>query len=291
MEAAADAQSISQAPQPNEDDFQCPVCLDLVFKPCVNTCGHVFCFWCMFNAMSGVTASKCPLCRTKYAQLPSVCHALHGFLTTAFPATYQRRALEMQQVEANANIRTMAALPHPQTPFQCVRCVRLAVHPCVPGCGHVFCAACLSEVVHSTRKCPLDCQAPLKAMPSVCRAIQQLLPEAQSASITPDASPPPSIVTCKQTHFGVGCDGCGQYPIVGKRFQCQDCPEEIGFDLCEDCHATPSATMTGRFNQTHHPHHHMTEVPPEGFLHEIQRQCPELTMEQILECIEFSNTD
>lgn len=27
------------------DDWKCPICLELLYKPCVNTCGHVFCFW------------------------------------------------------------------------------------------------------------------------------------------------------------------------------------------------------------------------------------------------------
>ena len=36
-------------------------------------------------------------------------------------------------------------------------------------------------------------------------------------------------------HFGVGCDGCGEYPISGRAYRCTECPEEIGFDLCEAC--------------------------------------------------------
>ncbi len=33
---------------------------------------------------------------------------------------------------------------------------------------------------------------------------------------------------------GWTCDGCGVAPIVGKRFECLQCP---GFDLCIACHA------------------------------------------------------
>lgn len=30
------------------EDWRCPTCLDLVYKPAVNSaCGHVFCFWCL----------------------------------------------------------------------------------------------------------------------------------------------------------------------------------------------------------------------------------------------------
>ncbi len=27
------------------ENWKCPICLDVLYKPCVNTCGHVFCFW------------------------------------------------------------------------------------------------------------------------------------------------------------------------------------------------------------------------------------------------------
>ena len=51
-------------------------------------------------------------------------------------------------------------------------------------------------------------------------------------------------------HIGIGCDCCGAYPIRGKRFKCLDCPEAVGFDLCEACHRG-SLVSYGRFNQRH----------------------------------------
>ncbi|CAK9174318.1 unnamed protein product [Ilex paraguariensis] len=33
------------------DEFQCCVCLDLLYKPVVLGCGHLSCFWCVFKAM------------------------------------------------------------------------------------------------------------------------------------------------------------------------------------------------------------------------------------------------
>lgn len=44
------------------------------------------------------------------------------------------------------------------------------------------------------------------------------------------------------------------YPIVGKRYKCQDCEEAIGFDLCETCYSN-SSKLPGRFNQQHTPDH------------------------------------
>ena len=36
----------------------------------------------------------------------------------------------------------------------------------------------------------------------------------------------------KIIHFGVRCDGCGKFPIIGIRYKCGVCPN---FDYCEDC--------------------------------------------------------
>ena len=36
----------------------------------------------------------------------------------------------------------------------------------------------------------------------------------------------------KLIHFGVTCDGCGTFPIVGCRYKCAVCDD---FDFCEEC--------------------------------------------------------
>ncbi|XWS31289.1 hypothetical protein CRYUN_Cryun23aG0064600 [Craigia yunnanensis] len=55
-------------------------------------------------------------------------------------------------------------------------------------------------------------------------------------------------------HIGVGCDACGMFPIVGDRYECKDCTEIAGFDLCGDCYNT-RPKLPGRFNQRHTPEH------------------------------------
>jgi len=39
-------------------------------------------------------------------------------------------------------------------------------------------------------------------------------------------------ISNKVMHFGVKCDGCGAFPIVGCRFKCAVCDN---FDYCEEC--------------------------------------------------------
>ncbi|MQM01691.1 hypothetical protein Taro_034448 [Colocasia esculenta] len=63
-----------------------------------------------------------------------------------------------------------------------------------------------------------------------------------------------SVEDMFKIHVRVGCDSCGMYPIVGKRYKCKDCKEKIGFDLCESCYNTRSK-LPARFNQQHTPDH------------------------------------
>ncbi|KAK9452951.1 SPX domain-containing protein [Dipodascopsis uninucleata] len=47
---------------PQIEDYSCPVCLSIVFKPIRVKCGHVFCLTCL-TKMQRMMRSSCPLCR------------------------------------------------------------------------------------------------------------------------------------------------------------------------------------------------------------------------------------
>merc|ERR1711862_1009020 len=66
------------------------------------------------------------------------------------------------------------------------------------------------------------------------------------------------------THFGLGCDGCGIWPIQGDAWEDANCPENVGFHLCDACYQLGfhRRVITGRFNQTHMPKHIMVKVTP-----------------------------
>ncbi|KAJ1694016.1 hypothetical protein LUZ63_010714 [Rhynchospora breviuscula] len=87
-----------------EDDyssslFQCCVCLDLLYKPIVLSCGHTSCFWCVHNAMQIVQESHCAVCRQSYSHFPSICQLLHLLLLKLEPVAYKRREREVLEDE------------------------------------------------------------------------------------------------------------------------------------------------------------------------------------------------
>lgn len=82
------------------EDFECALCHDLWFDPCVAPCGHVFCRACLRRCVdaSRATCLKCPLCRRPLhvvakAELVA-CDPLGRLLEDRFPDEYARRRTE-----------------------------------------------------------------------------------------------------------------------------------------------------------------------------------------------------
>ncbi|CAJ2670272.1 unnamed protein product [Trifolium pratense] len=73
------------------DSFCCCVCLDLLYKPIVLSCGHICCFWCVYKSMNCLRESQCPTCRHQYYHFPTVCQTLHFLLLKIYPVAYNRR--------------------------------------------------------------------------------------------------------------------------------------------------------------------------------------------------------
>ncbi|XP_027360450.1 E3 ubiquitin-protein ligase PRT1-like isoform X2 [Abrus precatorius] len=81
------------------EPFVCCVCLDLLHKPIVLSCGHISCFWCVHKSMSGLHESHCPICRHPYYHFPTICQMLHYLLLKIYPDAYRRREKEMLEKE------------------------------------------------------------------------------------------------------------------------------------------------------------------------------------------------
>ncbi|ESW12588.1 hypothetical protein PHAVU_008G125500 [Phaseolus vulgaris] len=73
------------------ESFVCCVCLDLLYKPIVLSCGHICCFWCVYNSMNCLRESQCPVCRHQYYHFPTVCQLLHFLLLKIYTVAYKRR--------------------------------------------------------------------------------------------------------------------------------------------------------------------------------------------------------
>ncbi|XWS22380.1 hypothetical protein CRYUN_Cryun29cG0028900 [Craigia yunnanensis] len=72
------------------------------FKPVVLACGHMSCFWCVYNAMNHFHESNCPICRCPYNHFPSVCELLHFLLLKLYPIAYKRRERQVREEEKRA---------------------------------------------------------------------------------------------------------------------------------------------------------------------------------------------
>ncbi|KAF5746328.1 hypothetical protein HS088_TW06G00499 [Tripterygium wilfordii] len=81
------------------DSFICCVCLDLLYKPIVLSCGHMACFWCVYGSMSNLSESHCPICRHSYYHFPTICEMFHYLLLKLYPLTYKRREKQIMEEE------------------------------------------------------------------------------------------------------------------------------------------------------------------------------------------------
>jgi len=99
MESPNSCSSIAMDADDGSEFFLCVICLELVYKPVVQSCGHVFCFWCVHRAMNSDRESYCSLCRSPYNHFPRVCELLHFLLLKAFPEDYRLREKQIQEEE------------------------------------------------------------------------------------------------------------------------------------------------------------------------------------------------
>jgi len=305
--AAADtaAPPLPTEEERSSEEAACPVCRELIYKPTVNSCGHTFCFWCLHRSMDPLDCSSCPICRAPFVHLPAPCLALHLHLNAAFPAEYAHRAAETLANETEWQTSSPQLATEGEPDWSCVECRRTpAKHTRVSVCGHLTCADCFD--IGLTRPCA-SCAARQVYVPKPCRLICALHgdeapaeapspQDAEAEACAPEASshaspdPPAGGAAAAErayVHFGVGCDGCGIYPITGLAWKCQECPDAVGYDLCDDCHGAPLSA--GRFGQSHLPAHRMEEREQVQTLwHTLAAANPEMSLRDIVQLVEVA---
>lgn len=78
------------------DDFDCPLCGDVLYQPVTTTCGHTFCKSCICRA--GDHTNKCPICRRilHITQDYGVALLLQEVIKKHFPKKLERRQKEIE---------------------------------------------------------------------------------------------------------------------------------------------------------------------------------------------------
>ncbi|KAI3454705.1 hypothetical protein Pfo_011368 [Paulownia fortunei] len=77
------------------DDYDCTLCLKLLYEPITTPCGHSFCRSCLFQSMD--RGNRCPLCRTVLFISPRTCAisvTLNNIIQKNFPEEFAERKLE-----------------------------------------------------------------------------------------------------------------------------------------------------------------------------------------------------
>ncbi|KAK9807925.1 hypothetical protein WJX73_002872 [Symbiochloris irregularis] len=255
------------------------------------------CFWCMHFAMSPFSQSKCPLCREQYVHLPGVCGMLHKYLQKAFPEEYARRAQDTAEDEVRYGVSSLAdtdgsEADTPGDPAEGWRPEDFSAPVLARPAPLPQLDRLLQELFPEQREQQM---AALQAStwPPSQAAIEGLQPPAATVAPQPSGSAAvgrgsgltlpnlSSAFSDRFVHYRIGCDSCGVFPIVGKRYHCKDCSEQIGFDLCGACY-DGNRNACGRFNQHHHPEHEMELVHnAPSLLHILQATNPELDPEQL----------
>ncbi|KAL0924839.1 hypothetical protein M5K25_005697 [Dendrobium thyrsiflorum] len=89
------AKRVKQWKPQRTDDFECTLCLKLLFEPVTTPCGHSFCRSCLLQTMDH--GNKCPMCRMVLFISPRtypISVTLNNIIQKNFPEEYAERKLE-----------------------------------------------------------------------------------------------------------------------------------------------------------------------------------------------------
>lgn len=151
-------QDFNETKVPNEELLQCSVCLDILWKPVIPTCGHWICFWCFERS-----GNSCPLCRSDIIYRPKICTKLHEFILHYFPDNADR--IKDDDISSFENFRIKEVDPSERTReglitrvagtllnnYQCEDLSSYSwVHVCCDGCGQ-------TPIVGEKVYCCMDC--------------------------------------------------------------------------------------------------------------------------------------
>ncbi|CAG8554282.1 1173_t:CDS:2, partial [Scutellospora calospora] len=98
---------------PQLDDYTCPICLNISWKPIRLHCGHVFCHRCLVKAGRKGT-QNCPICRAKNAiydaDQGNLDVSLMNFLKLYFPQEAKKKQKANEREQANEDVELILGL-------------------------------------------------------------------------------------------------------------------------------------------------------------------------------------
>jgi len=288
-----------------KEDFLCDICDKLLYKPTVLTCGHVICgVGCLEKGkipkgknksekipLDSTTSTvllryecACGVCGQPLLHTPRPCRQLEDLIQSVFREEYSaREALEQTRLGEKSE-RSAVTEEEP------------------PGASEKTSGAEASGMVEVSDP---ETQANNESTANLATAATEATTEpslpvpfsssGESGLTGPHAAIYKWLQGKDYTHYGIGCDCCGQFPITGRRYRCTDCPETVGFDLCGECYdrgvsSDPnSRAVLGRFNQRHTPEHNMEICRPRlTSLHMLRAANPELSFDQLMYLLQVS---
>ncbi|KAI7906620.1 SPX domain-containing protein [Cokeromyces recurvatus] len=99
---------ITIIPQP--EDYACPICMNVAWRPIRLACSHLFCVRCLIKAQKKKMDS-CPLCRhptaVRIATALNLDEGLQNFLKLYFPQEIKQKKLENDREQAIEDVQAM----------------------------------------------------------------------------------------------------------------------------------------------------------------------------------------
>lgn len=258
--------------------------------PVITTEGVAYSFAALFEMFMSAQGGL-PLCKATQEPIrffPGVCLPLHYFMMSEFRTSMRGRK---QQDEADMFEKFGLPMPaHAEAPedesdggwmelFQCVVSEELVYEPCALSSGSIVSAYSVPEGGFKKDPdrlvaCALHGQAPknclaLEAMiktkfpKEYGQRANDLAKQGIQATAKHATGSYNQFAQDEYIYWGLGCDGCGLWPIVGKAWTDADCPDKAGFHLCDSCYkfGYHRRVITGKFNQNHMPKNQMVLVP------------------------------
>ncbi|KAJ2964817.1 hypothetical protein NQZ79_g363 [Umbelopsis isabellina] len=99
---------VTVVPQP--DDYSCPICMSIAWRPIRLVCGHIFCVRCLIKQQRK-RMHNCPVCRHKdavrLAGADQLDTELQNIITTYFPKEIKEKRRENEREQAIEDVQAM----------------------------------------------------------------------------------------------------------------------------------------------------------------------------------------